>query len=94
MECMFTAQGPSVLHTIEVAVVQFAQVHLVYIYISSVTPCVPRGLILVRGGGGGMYQVVQVHWEALLSHKAGSQSNCCVKSFSFSSDKLSSSGVV
>ena len=53
MECMFTAQGPSVLHTIEVAVVQFAQVHLVYIYISSVTPCVPRGLILVRGGGGG-----------------------------------------
>ena len=29
MECMFTAQGPSVLHAIEVAVVQFAQVHLV-----------------------------------------------------------------
>ena len=28
---MFTAQGPSVLHAIEVAVVQFAQVHLVYI---------------------------------------------------------------
>ena len=24
MECMFTAQGPSVLHAIEVAVVQFA----------------------------------------------------------------------
>ena len=31
MECMFTAQGPSVLHAIEVAVVQFAQVHLVII---------------------------------------------------------------
>ena len=30
MECMFTAQGSSVLHAIEVAVVQFAQVHLVY----------------------------------------------------------------
>ena len=30
MECMFTAQGPSVLHAIEVAVVQFAQVRLVY----------------------------------------------------------------
>ena len=29
MECMFTAQGPSVLHAIEVAVVQLAQVHLV-----------------------------------------------------------------
>ena len=29
MECMFTAQGPSVLHAIEVTVVQFAQVHLV-----------------------------------------------------------------
>ena len=29
MECMFTAQGPSVLHAIEVAVVQFVQVHLV-----------------------------------------------------------------
>ena len=29
MECMFTAQGPSVFHAIEVAVVQFAQVHLV-----------------------------------------------------------------
>ena len=28
MECMFTAQGPSVLHAIEVAVVQFAQVRL------------------------------------------------------------------
>ena len=28
---MFTAQGPSVLHAIEVAVVQFAQVHLVFI---------------------------------------------------------------
>ena len=31
MECMFTAQGPSVLHAIEVAVVQFAQVQLVII---------------------------------------------------------------
>ena len=31
MECMFTAQGPSVLHAIEVAVVQFAQVRLVYV---------------------------------------------------------------
>ena len=30
---MFTAQGPSVLHAIEVAVVQFAQVHLVIIII-------------------------------------------------------------
>ena len=28
---MFTAQGPSVLHAIEVAVVQFAQVHLVHL---------------------------------------------------------------
>ena len=91
MECMFTAQGPSVLHTIEVAVVQFAQVHLVYIYQFSNPLCSQR---FNFGTGGGMYQVVQVHWEALLSHKAGSQSNCCVKSFSFSSDKLSSSGVV
>ena len=32
MECMFIAQGPSVLHAIEVAVVQFAQVHLVLHY--------------------------------------------------------------
>ena len=33
MECMFTAQGPSVFHAIVVAVVQFAQVYLVYIII-------------------------------------------------------------
>ena len=32
-ECMFTAQGPSVFHAIEVAVVQFAQVRLVTIFI-------------------------------------------------------------
>ena len=35
MECMFTAQGPSVLHAIEVAVVQFAQVQLVLIIIGT-----------------------------------------------------------
>ena len=32
MECMLTAQEPSVLHAIVVAVVQFAQVHVVHHY--------------------------------------------------------------
>ena len=32
LECMFTAQGPSVFHAIEVAVAQFAQGELVYSY--------------------------------------------------------------
>ena len=32
---MFTAQGPSVLHAIEVAVVQFAQVHLVLLTLTA-----------------------------------------------------------
>ena len=41
MECMFTAQRPSVLHAIEVAVVQFAQVQLV-LYIA----------VLLGGGWG------------------------------------------
>ena len=50
MECMFTAQGPSVLHTIEVAVVQFAQVHLVYIYQFSNPLCSQR---FNFGTGGG-----------------------------------------
>ena len=41
--CMFTAQGPSVFHVIEVAVVQFAQVRLVSMqydnYSLSIIPC-------------------------------------------------------
>ena len=44
--CMFTAQGPSVLHAIKVAVVQYAQVRLVIyigleVIINNTMQCMP-----------------------------------------------------